>query len=849
MKNILLLLMALTFAISFASATSFSDSFNYNPERLFLNWTEKPGCEFVDYETGDGLHAIHSAACPGERYILHQSANISNAIISTQIQIIDCSNCGLFDEGTRDAGVFIRTQGGSFRNFGTNTDPDNGYVFQIHRTTFDEGLHHVYYQLYKYVSGVSTLLNSTDSGVVMTIPQNWSLTLDISGSTISAYKTTDMGGLNSSNLAFSTTDSDISGAGVSGVKIYAPGTTVFTVNFTFVNFTSAESYSFPPFNLGMIPPTSPTHQNQSWFYFNVSYEGDPANACKLVLNTSTTQTNYSMIVSGNNNCYLNLTGLSDGIYSYAIYANDSSNHFDDFSNTTFSKIYLDLAPPSALTFVAPSTTGQVPLGRDWIYVNMTFFDTNPDSCVLNFSNTLTDMTRSGLNCYLNYTFGSPGNWGYSVIVNDTSSESTESSVQRFWIDGNFSGCGFNITQPGNYAMNDSISCTSPPYAISILSSSVNLDCKYHTLNGAGLVDDGIFSTQAYVNISNCFINNFAANGVNYFGDQINNVEVTNTPTGVNLLGDYSRFQNLTVKTATDGITGSFSNFYQSFSEFDDLSNFAYNVRNSGHYGKNWTLVNITFTNTNAFFTRICSDSCGSTNANHNYYNLSFNNVGTILDATSTSFPSINFFSSSNLDTGLMSYNQNFYIYEEMDFHANDRDSAAPVPNAVINISDFGDFGNPPIANGITDANGFAPIYFLLYDTVDGDHNPSAINILATNYDTYMDYFTLDITQGFVDYFALLNSTLTPPPEGGGGQPIIPTPEPTVNPQPPDPIKDICKLEQNTAIIKPNWLIGLIALAIMYFRKNSKRVNYILLTIVLFTLSYYFFKIFLCGGLA
>ncbi|MBI5225504.1 DUF87 domain-containing protein [Candidatus Micrarchaeota archaeon] len=174
-----------------------------------------------------------------------------------------------------------------------------------------------------------------------------------------------------------------------------------------------------PTNIQTVFPTlnNATYTSQNWVIVNTTFTELNPNNCILQWGNGTFQ-NLSMARSGNS-CYLNVTGQTQGVHNYTIIVNDTAGNFAQ--NGTF-YITIDLTAPSTIEIVSPTLSNASYTIHNWVYFNATFTETNPNNCILQYSNgSLANysMTRSNNNCYLNLTGQPNGAHNYTIIVNDS----------------------------------------------------------------------------------------------------------------------------------------------------------------------------------------------------------------------------------------------------------------------------------------------------------------------------------------------------------------------------------------------------------------------------------------------
>ncbi|MCK4730215.1 MAG: hypothetical protein KAT28_02750, partial [Candidatus Aenigmarchaeota archaeon] len=104
---------------------------------------------------------------------------------------------------------------------------------------------------------------------------------------------------------------------------------------------------------------------------------------------------------------------------------------NDVSNAIFT---VDNTAPITFTFVSPTEGDYANKSQDYYYVNVTFTETNPDTCWLDNGTTNTSMSRSGTNCYINMTSQSEATHTYKVWANDTAGNWGNSSDRYVTLD-------------------------------------------------------------------------------------------------------------------------------------------------------------------------------------------------------------------------------------------------------------------------------------------------------------------------------------------------------------------------------------------------------------------------------
>ncbi len=171
--------------------------------------------------------------------------------------------------------------------------------------------------------------------------------------------------------------------------------------------------------------------------------------CAGTANVSTIQlwTNFSGVWAANysnssyvNNSWLNVTvaGIPDGSFVWGVWCNDSaSNSAWTAANRT---LVVDATPPSAVVYVSPTPLNGSYRNYNYSFVNVTFSEANPDSCVFDYvySNSTErnlTMTRAGNNCFFNVTTQPDGQANFTVYVNDSAGNwGANTTYYRFFID-------------------------------------------------------------------------------------------------------------------------------------------------------------------------------------------------------------------------------------------------------------------------------------------------------------------------------------------------------------------------------------------------------------------------------
>ena len=179
-----------------------------------------------------------------------------------------------------------------------------------------------------------------------------------------------------------------------------------------------------------IVTAAPTLANNSWTAFNWSMtnftfiETNPDNCLLQYEYSNGTKTNQTMTRQGST-CNLNVTSLPEGINLYTAYVADSD---DNIGISSTYAVRVDTLLPSSIVTAAPTlanNSGVSITQTNWLEINFTFTETNPNNCLLqlNYANgTFTNQTmaRSGNTCYVNISsLNTLGVYNYTVYVNDS----------------------------------------------------------------------------------------------------------------------------------------------------------------------------------------------------------------------------------------------------------------------------------------------------------------------------------------------------------------------------------------------------------------------------------------------
>ncbi len=187
-----------------------------------------------------------------------------------------------------------------------------------------------------------------------------------------------------------------------------------TDNFTINNCTDVLS-------IGLASPTLPngSYSNSSNLTINITFTSANAVNCTLEFSNGTA-TNFTDDAS-RGWCNFTLISQPEGLHNYSVWIN---NTYGNVSwNGTWS-MGVDLTDPDGLNFSSGTTANSTnPVRQDWLFVNISFNDTNPSHCILALENDSSqNLTMNGGqgNCSLNVTGLPTNNYNYSVYAFDLS---------------------------------------------------------------------------------------------------------------------------------------------------------------------------------------------------------------------------------------------------------------------------------------------------------------------------------------------------------------------------------------------------------------------------------------------
>lgn len=280
----------------------------------------------------------------------------------------------------------------------------------------------------------------------------------------------------------------------------------------FVNITAPDTTQ-PDISFIFPTPDNDTNLSQNNYLVNVSIT-EAASAVIIEFTNSSGTINYTMTQATTTNFNINLTGQSDFITYFFVYANDTSNNFN---RSLVRFVLIDTLAPDNVGFLAPTPANDTNLSQNNYLVNVSANDTNMNLCVLEITNTSGTINYSmtqganisewyintshsnNMTSYIAYCNDTSGNWGSSEIrfVNISIDEGLViSNMEAFekgmeWMKWNWSiSAGVIITECELYEDGTRIeffNTTLKTYNRTFLTEDVkyNLTCRGHDPSGSG----------------------------------------------------------------------------------------------------------------------------------------------------------------------------------------------------------------------------------------------------------------------------------------------------------------------------------------------------------------------------
>ncbi len=308
---------------------------------------------------------------------------------------------------------------------------------------------------------------------------------------------------------------------------------------------------------------SPTPANGTYsvnyVYVNVTATdaSNIINACILEWNgVNETMAMNSSINGVSRFCFVNKTGLSDGNYSYRVFANDSLNNS---AASATRHAFADTTAPT-VSYVSPTDANGANVSRNFVFINITASDagSNMANCILEWNGVNESMNMnssvSGRDrfCWANKTSLSDSTYTYRAFANDTLNNTATAGTRTITIDTTGPTVSFVSPTPANGTYGVSyvyVNVTATDSLIIIsscnlewngvnesmtMNSSVNGVSRFCSVNKTGL-GDGNYSYRVFANDS---LNNTAASATRHVNlDTVRPVLTFQSPTPAN--GTYS----------------------------------------------------------------------------------------------------------------------------------------------------------------------------------------------------------------------------------------------------------------------------------------------------------------------
>ncbi len=131
---------------------------------------------------------------------------------------------------------------------------------------------------------------------------------------------------------------------------------------------------------------------------------------------------------------ITLMSLSDSSHNVTIYANDTAGNLKQSDYVYFS---VDTLIPN-ITFVDPTNSSGVTVGRDYVEINVSITDENLDTITINLYNSTNDLIQTNTSLtnpfYINYSSLSDGLYYYNSTVNDSAGQINQTETRSITLD-------------------------------------------------------------------------------------------------------------------------------------------------------------------------------------------------------------------------------------------------------------------------------------------------------------------------------------------------------------------------------------------------------------------------------
>ncbi|NOQ55394.1 MAG: hypothetical protein GQ477_01165, partial [Nanohaloarchaea archaeon] len=191
--------------------------------------------------------------------------------------------------------------------------------------------------------------------------------------------------------------------------------------------------------LTLLPPTpdNNTHINKNYAFINWSL---------AELNPDTTILDWNGTDETMSQSYSNRTGLTDGIYTYYVWVNDTAGNSIQTETRTLT---IDTLSPE-IEFIQPTPNNDSYISENYTFINWSVIELYRDTTLLNWNGTIYNISQD----YLNLTDLDEGIYRYHVWVNDTAGNENQTETNTLTID--VSSPEILIESPLNKSYNYSI---------------------------------------------------------------------------------------------------------------------------------------------------------------------------------------------------------------------------------------------------------------------------------------------------------------------------------------------------------------------------------------------------------
>jgi len=312
-------------------------------------------------------------------------------------------------------------------------------------------------------------------------------------------------------------------------------------------------------------------------------------------------------------CSFTLNSQSNGNVNVTVFVNDSAGNLNSTANRNWT--INDSAAPNNINIVSPTPTNNTNQSVNFVFVNVTLNETNPDRCIFEWNNgTAVNFTNTSAdsNCFFNFTNQPEGNINYTIYVNDTNGN-VGRNTSRFFVtlrpdlvvtditfnstDNNHPFSGSNITfnatilNNGSFTISGSINITifwndtfvDIKFNASSLTAGSSQNVTFATINSSrNLVVNGRHTIKVFVD---SLSNVTESNESNNFTEDIfigYNVSALNVSTNQSLVPGSDITLNVTVLFANGDVVTNLtqSNFtlWDNYTTISNLTNITASIK-------------------------------------------------------------------------------------------------------------------------------------------------------------------------------------------------------------------------------------------------------------------------------